>query len=92
MHFFALIADAWRFRHWPRHSGWCHSSLSNYDIADKCPVSLEPGTSHNILIPQDVPESILEEAVKPDLKAVAQDGLWRSSYSRSFSYPARSAM
>jgi hypothetical protein len=77
-----------RFRRWPRRIGWCHTSLSNHDVDDGCPVALEPGTSHRVLVPADKLEEILKDATKRRFVAVVQDALWRDKYSDAFDYPA----
>lgn len=77
-----------RFRRFPRRIGWCYTSLSNYDIDDKCPVKLEPGMSHQVLVPHEVIEEVLSNAQTRRFVAVAQDALWRNKYSSVFEYPA----
>lgn len=76
-----------RFRRWPRRIGWCHTSLSNYEIDDGCSVALEPGTAHRVLIPEDKLEKLMEGATKRRFIAVVQDALWRNKYSSAFDYP-----
>jgi hypothetical protein len=84
-----LITHTLKYRRLPLSAGWIQPSLSNYDIDDGCPLSLEPGKSHGIL----VPESILEEIFKDKdcesrhIKASVQDQLWRTKYSHKFEYP-----
>ncbi len=67
--------------------GWCHSSLSNYGIDDKCPIALEPGKSIGIIVPEDILEKIFEESTERIIKASVQDELWRNKYSNKFEYP-----
>ena len=76
-----------RFRRWPSHIDWIHSDLSLYGIEDGCPMTLEPRTSHTILIPQHVLELMFEDATHRKLKAVAHDALWRRKFSVAFDYP-----
>ena len=76
-----------RFKRMPRSVGWVHSALSNFDIDDGCPMALEPGKSHGILVPEKVLEQIFEDSTERKIKAVAQDQLWRDKYSRPMEYP-----
>ncbi|ASK32878.1 hypothetical protein CEK62_20220 (plasmid) [Alcanivorax sp. N3-2A] len=76
-----------KYRRFPFAAGWVHSSLSNYGIDDKCPVSLEPGKSVGIFVPEDVLEKVFEECEERSIKASAQDELWRNKYSGKFEYP-----
>ncbi len=78
------VSDILRFRRFNRHIGWVHSHLSNYGIDDGCPVSIEAGKSHQIFVPQDILEELLEGAVCRKIKAVVQDPLWRNKYSHKF--------
>ena len=75
-----------RYRRLPFLAGWCHTSLSNYDLADGCPVSIEPHKSHGIFIPDEVVEELLEDSIKPSIRILAQDALWRNQYSKPFAY------
>lgn len=77
-----------RFRRLPIRIGWCHSDLSLHGVDDGCPISVEPGKSHKIFIRDEVLENLLKEAKSRQLKAVAQDALWRNKYSNVFEYPA----
>ncbi len=58
---FEKLKHALKYRRLPSFVGWCHSSLSNYDIDDKCPIALEPGTSIGVFVPEDVLEKIFED-------------------------------
>jgi len=77
-----------RFRRFPLRIGRCHTSLSNYNIDDKSPVKLEPGMSHQVLVPHEVIEEVLSDAKTRRFVAVVQDALWRNKYSSVFEYPA----
>lgn len=79
-----LIKDVVKYRRLPSTLGWVHSSLSNYNLEDKCPSSIEAGKSHNIFIPQEVLEKILKDSERREIKVVVQDQLWRNKYSRKF--------
>lgn len=81
------LEHIFRFRRWPGRMGWVHTSLSNYDIEDGCPVALEPGTSHSVLVPEGKLEKLLVDARKRRFSAVVQDALWRNKYSPTFEYP-----
>ena len=59
----------------------------NYEIEDGCPLTLESGKSHGILVPESALEKIFEDSEKRVIKAVVQDQLWRNKYSRKFEYP-----
>ena len=78
-----------RFKRVPRNDGWCHSSLSLHGISDGCPVSIEPGKSHWIFVRHEVLDGLLESARSRRVKAVAQDALWRNTYSKAFEYPVQ---
>ncbi|WP_419615104.1 hypothetical protein [Thiolapillus sp.] len=84
---FEKLKHALKYRRLPSFVGWCHSSLSNYDIDDKCPIALEPGTSIGVFVPEDVLEKIFEDCEERLIKASVQDKLWRNKYSRKFEYP-----
>lgn len=47
---FELVTHALKYRRLPLSLGWVHSSLSNYEIEDGCPLALESGKSHGILV------------------------------------------
>jgi hypothetical protein len=70
-----------RFGRLPRTIGWVHSGLSNSNIQDGCPRSLEARQSHRIFISEAVLETLLEDAVRREIRAVVQDQLWRDTYS-----------
>ncbi|MGR3302355.1 MAG: hypothetical protein ACUZ8I_07600 [Candidatus Scalindua sp.] len=83
---FELITHALKYRQLPLSVGWVHLSLSNYEIEDGCPLALEPGKSHGILVPENTLEKIFEDSEKRVIKAVVQDQLWRNKYSRKFEF------
>lgn len=85
------IAHLWRFKRLPRRIGWCHTSLGNHNVDDKCPVSIQPGMAHSVFVPHNVIEKILTDATSRRFMAVAQDALWRDKYSSAFEYSASSA-
>jgi len=85
--FFEKIKHILKYHRLPLTVGWCHSSLSNYEIDDKCPIALEPGKSIGILVPEDILEKIFEDCEERVIKASVQDELWRNNYSRKFEYP-----
>ena len=70
----------------PWHRGWVHSSLSNYDVEDGLPLSLEPGKSHKVLVPEAIIKKILDDSVRPELMASIQDQLANNKYSSKFIY------
>lgn len=73
----------------PRNDGWCHSNLSLHGIEDGCPAAIEPGQSLYIFVRHEVLEKVLRDAKSPRVKAVAQDALWRNTYSKQFDYPTQ---
>ncbi len=81
------IKHVFKYRRLPLTVGWCSSSLSNYEIDDKCPISLEPGKSIGILVPGEILEKIFEDCEVREIRASVQDELWRNKYSRKFEYP-----
>lgn len=82
------VAHAWRFRRIPRRLGWVHSSLSNYEIADGCPRTLEARDSHHVLVPEKVLEAIFLEATERKIMAVVQGKIWNNVYSNVFAFPS----
>jgi hypothetical protein len=80
------LAHGFKYRRIPRAVDWCHSALNLYEVEDGCPVALEPGKSHEIFIPHEVLEEVLESASERRIRAVVQDQLWRNKYSKSFDY------
>lgn len=80
------LSHAWEFKRLPRRLGWVHSSLSNYKIADGCPVALEARNSHHVLVPEDTLEGIFERTAERKIMAVVQDKIWNSVYSNVFEY------
>lgn len=80
------LSHAWEFKRLPRRLGWVHSSLSNYKIADGCPVALEARNSHHVLVPEDTLERIFERTAERKIIAVVQDKIWNSVYSNVFEY------
>lgn len=85
--FFEKVSHVFKYRRLPTTVGWVHSSLSNYEVDDKCPVALEPGKSHMVFISEDVVERVLDDCTQREIKAVVQDQLWRNKYSSVFQYP-----
>jgi hypothetical protein len=78
-----------RYKRVPFDLGWCYSGFSLYDVEDGCPVSIEPGASHYIMVPQDKLEQLLANARRRILKVSVQDALWRNKKSRAFAWPKR---
>ncbi len=79
--------DALKYKRFPANVGWVHSALSNYGIEDGCPIAVEPGKSHGILIQEKVLEAIFKESLDRKVKCVAQDQLWRNKYSSALDFP-----
>lgn len=80
------LLHLWRYKRWPRRVGWCQTSLSNYSIEDGCPMCLEARKSHHVLVPKEVIERILAEAMRDKFIATVQDQLWNKVYSRPFQW------
>ena len=49
---YELLKHTIKYKRLPLYVGWVHSSLSNFDVKDGCPLELEPGKSHGILFPE----------------------------------------
>lgn len=76
-----------RFRRLPTRLGWVHSALHYRGVKDGCPVSIDPGKAHQVFLPEQVIEEMLNDSVKRELIAVAQDQLWNDTYSSTLSFP-----
>lgn len=81
------VIHSLKYRRLPKAVGWVHTSLSNYDLEDGCPLALDSGKSHNVFVNNAVLEQILDDSVDRHIKAGAQDQLWRRKYSKKFYYP-----
>ena len=82
-----MIKHILTYRRLPFIAGWVHSSLSNHEIEDKCPIALESGKSIGILVPERVLEKVFEDSIERTIKVAVQDELWRTKYSRKFEFP-----
>jgi hypothetical protein len=82
--FIDFISHILKYRRFSWTVGWVLSSLSNYELECKCPLSLASGKSYNVFIPQRVLDKILKDSERREIKAVVQDELWRNKYSRKF--------
>lgn len=80
------FSRAWEFKRIPRRLGWVHSSLSNYQIPDGCPLALEARNSHHVLVPEDTLEEIFQQTEERKIMAVVQDKIWNNVYSDVFEY------
>ena len=78
-----------KFKRIPHDDGWCHSSLSLHGIEHGCPVSIEPGKAHWIFVRFEALDELLKDASSRRVKAVAQDALWRNTYSKVFECPTQ---
>ena len=76
-----------KFKKFPWRLGWAYSRLSNYELEDGCPLSLEAGKSHDVFVPQKTLDEIFEDSVQREIIAVVQDELWRKKYSLKFEVP-----
>ena len=82
-----LLGHLWKFKQIPRRIGWIHSRLSNYEINDGCPISLEGRSTHRIFVPEERLDEIFKDSTDRYIMAVAQDQLWNNRYSEKFHYP-----
>ena len=73
-----------RYRRLPTELGWCHCGLSLHGIEDGCPVTIQPGASHFIIIPRSDVDRALRDARRRVLKVTVQDALWRNRTSSVF--------
>lgn len=78
-----------KYKRLPVRIGWCHTALSNFDLSDECPASIEPAKSHWIFVPKEVVEKLLSDAYERRFVVQVQDALWRNKYSKPFSYPTK---
>lgn len=74
-----------KYRRLPTALGWVHTQFDYFDIDDGCPVSIEPGRSHRIFVSGDKVKEMLMESECKQLRARAQDELWRNKYSKPYS-------
>lgn len=79
-----VIMESIKHRRWFSTYGWVHIALSLHNIDDGCPVSIEPGQSHKILIPDSVLSEILGDSVNREIMASVQDQLWNETCSKPF--------
>lgn len=80
------IRDAIRFKNIFLRSGWCYASFSLYETSCGCPVTVEPGKSHYVFVPEEALKRVLRSAIRRSLRVVAQDALYRNSESPIFDY------
>lgn len=81
------LEHIFRYKRVPWDLGWCHSSFGLNGIEDGCPISIEPGASHYVMVPQDKLERVLADAKRRVLKVSVQDALWRNKKSQAFAWP-----
>lgn len=74
------------FKSFPRNLGWCSCPLSNYDLKDRCPVTIEPRKAHMIFIPEAVIFEVTKQSVSGYFKISVQDAIWRNTLSKKFKY------
>jgi hypothetical protein len=80
------LSHAWEYKRIPRRLGWVSSSLSNYEVSDGCPVTLEARNAHHVLVPETALETIFAKSPERKIIAVAQDKIWNNVYSNVFEY------
>lgn len=81
---FQVIVQSLKHQRWFYSYGWVHTELSFYKVEDGCPVSIEPGHSHKIFIPEQALNEILEGATSREIMASVQDQLWNETCSKPF--------
>ena len=74
----------WQYKRSAKGLGWVHSSLSYYDVEDRCPTCIESRKSHEIFVPQAALEEILSKSPRREIRVETQDPLWNSTYSEPF--------
>ena len=82
--FFDILVNSIKYRRWFSTYGWVHSSLSLYKLDDGCPVSIEPGHAHKVLIPYEILDELLKDAVTRKFMASVQDQLGNETCSKKF--------
>jgi hypothetical protein len=80
------IKFALKYRRFPHSVGWVYTSLSNYGIDDRCPVSIEPGASHCVFVSEDKIEKMLDDTEIRKIRAVGQDQLSRNKYATAIEW------
>jgi len=75
-----------RYRRWPQNVGWVHTRLKEYGIADGLPLALEARKAHEVFIPQEKLDFLLQDAARREIRAGVQDELWRDTYSKPFKF------
>ncbi len=85
--FYEKLKHIFKYHRIPNTVGWINVSLSDHEVDDKCPVSLEAGKSHDVFIPDKVVDELLSDSTRRKIRAVVQDQLWRNKYSSKFDYP-----
>ena len=73
-----------KYRQYPTNVGWVHTSLSYYGVADGFPLTLEARSSHKLFISDLVLKQLLQQSLRPAVRAKVQDALWRNTYSQTF--------
>ncbi|CAJ1811565.1 hypothetical protein PEKONANI_01563 [Aeromonas jandaei] len=76
-------------KRYPSRVGWVSSSLTNYEIEHGCPMCLGARQSHQVLVPYNMVDVILENVERRILIGCVQDQLWQNTYSSSLNIPYR---
>ncbi|WP_143520352.1 hypothetical protein [Halopseudomonas pelagia] len=84
--FFKKLFHFIKYRNWSNSVGWVHCCPSLYGVKCNYPVGLEAFQSHQLFIPEDVVNEVLEKSINRKIKAKAQDQLWRNKYSKELVY------
>ncbi len=74
----------WKYKKLPRRVGWVQTGLKTLGVEDGCPRMIEARNSHSVLILDEKVDELLAKAVEQTLIAMAQDSLFRNSYSKPF--------
>lgn len=67
-----------------KHYNWVYVNLSKYKIKNELPLSLDPGKSYNLFVPEMILNQILNDSFNKEIKAVVQNQLWKNQYSKKF--------
>lgn len=58
-----------------------HTSFVFDGLNIELPMAIEPGKAYEIFVPDENIDEMLAHAITKEIKASAQDALWRNSYS-----------
>ena len=83
------IKDVARFRRLPLRVGWVGVCLRDYGIKDGCPIALEPGQVHQVFVPRELFNELLDRSLRREIRAFAKDRFWgNEEYSNLIRVPS----